>query len=238
MMNVDLENVLAAIIEKLNGSEIQLLGEVVMPVVAVKNPAVATVANIGNTFLQKFDEYKLHNLLVGLSKDINMEQQINELYQYVCSSQTRAFQVGNVFKKALASESPKACVMLGILLAKHMGNGKDFSRDELIVCKAIENANDYDLDIFYELMKSCVVEQEDGRKKICYDQQSSGELIIEYDLTCSWGVYNRLFSEASTEWELEDETLKFIPTHYYVEKPANTLLELIKEVKQIWNYGK
>ena len=111
----------------------------------------------------------------------------------------------------------------------------DFTRDELIVCKAVENANDYDLESFCTLMKECIEKQEDGRRKIVYSTKDS-TLIAEYDTTCSWCVFNRLFIEVPMEWGVIGETLKATPTHYYVERPADILLGLIDEVKQIWQY--
>lgn len=236
-MKKSFDDVLLAVIEKLNSPEIEVARDVAVASIGVANPAAGVIASIGNGFLSKFDDFKLHCLLRGLSKDLNMETRINQLYGYVCSSQTRAFQVGNVIKEAIAAESPKSCVILGIMLAKHMGKDTDFTRDELIVCKAVENASDYDLESFCTLMKKCIEKQEDGRRKIVYNTNDSA-LIAEYDTTCSWCVFNRLFIEVPMEWGVIGETLKATPAHYYVEWPADILLGLIDEVKQIWQYEK
>ena len=78
--------------------------EVLIAVLAVSdviNPACGIFVTTFNTFLSKFDELKINYLLFGLSKGLDMERQINELYNYVCSSSARAFIVGYIISKHL-----------------------------------------------------------------------------------------------------------------------------------------
>ncbi len=238
MYKINIDKIQKAILEKLNKTETEIAKNVVSEVVDVINPIAGVSVATFNTFLSNFDECKINHLLYGLSRGLDMEKQINELYNYVCSSSARAFIVGNIFKETLAAESLKVCVILGYIISKHLDNKSDFTRDELIVCKALENANDYDLENFEILMKNCVREEKDGRKKIIYDIDDP-EVISGYELTCEWCVYNRMFTEEVTEWEeITDESPNILDlsTHYYIKKTTDILVDLINDVKQIWDY--
>lgn len=90
-------------------------GEVVLAeaglVAGTVSPPIGIVAESFSVFLQQYDKLKLRMLLRGLSKDLNVEKHLNELYSYVSSSPSRAFTVGNVFRETVAAKSPKICML-------------------------------------------------------------------------------------------------------------------------------
>ena len=119
-------------------------------------PKIAPAINAGNVIITRLEDYKLKYLLYGLSNGKNVEMHINMLRNYVMSSSERAYRVADVFKKTVVSESLNSCILLGAELAKKLKDDTDYTIDELIVCKALENAIDYDLKCFKELMTNCV----------------------------------------------------------------------------------
>lgn len=197
----------------------------------ILHPIAGVAAGIGDNLLTEYNTYKLDQLLKGLSTDLNREKRLNELYNYVNSSQEKAISVANLFRKTVNAECPKVCIIYGLILANHMENNTEFTQDELIVCRALENATECDLKNFKEIM-----EKYRNGDNIIFPKGFSK--LDEFTTTCDWGVYNRLFVSHILEWEdMEDESLG-IPTHYYKAKPASVLFEYIIRAHQIWNYRK
>ncbi len=230
---MNLPQVLKKISEMLTTPE----GEVVLAeaglVAGAVSPPIGVVAESLSVFLQQFDKFKLRMLLRGLSKDLNVEKHLNELYSYVSSSSSRAFTVGNVFRETVAAKSPKICMLYGLILAKHIGEqNSDFTIEDIIVCNALENASDYDLDNFKELMELWI--NQEGI--IEYPKEEKDK----FEKTCLWCVYSRLFSIHGYTWAIlageDDPESKTVKTNYIVDNSAKTLLNLISELGQIWNY--
>ena len=62
--------------------------------------------------------------------------------------------------------------------------------------------------------------KEDSRKKIIYDTNDL-EIISKYELACEWCVYNRMFTEETTECDEitdEDQGILDLYTHYLMNK--------------------
>ena len=114
-------------------------------VLGVVNPVAGIVGGIGNDLLSEYNTFKLGHLLNGLASGFNLERRLNELYNYVNSSPEKAIIVANLFKQTVNAECPKVCVIYGLILANHLETLTEFTHEELIVCKALENATDYDL---------------------------------------------------------------------------------------------
>ena len=122
-------------------------------VLGVVNPVAGIVGGIGNDLLSEYNTFKLGHLLNGLASGFNLERRLNELYNYVNSSPEKAIIVANLFKQTVNAECPKVCVIYGLILANHLETLTEFTHEELIVCKALENATDYDLKNFKEIME-------------------------------------------------------------------------------------
>lgn len=229
------------ILKKIYSDEGMMMRETGAAVLSVSNPLLGAAATVGNTFLNNFNELKLRRLILGLSSGINIEQRMNELYNYATSSSQRAYAVGNVLKEAIASESPHVCELYGMILSKHIGeNQTDFSWKELIVCRALESANDYDLNVFKEIMTNCIKETDHGTQ-IIYPRDRADE----FEIACQWGLYNRLFTNGMVQGGdvilfgggAAENDSDFVKSNFYVESPAFLLSELISELRRIWDYG-
>ena len=200
----------------------------------ILNPAAGVVAGVGDTLLGEYNNYKFSLLLQGLASGLNIEMRLNELYNYVTSIQEKAIIVANLFRKTINAECPKVCIIYGLILANHTKDNTSLTQNELIVCKALENATDYDLDSFEEIMEKYMEDTFSG-KRVVFPKDFP--LIENYSSTCDWAVYNRIFASHMAQWEDMEEGNLDISTYYYAANPAAVLLEYIKSARQIWNYS-
>lgn len=104
--------------------------------------------------------------------------------------------------------------------------------DDIIVCNALENASDYDLDNFKEIMNSWI--NQDGLVE--YPRTDKERL----EKTCLWCVYSRLFSINGLTWGQasgkDDSDSKTVKTNHVPNSSSNILLNLINDLGQVWNY--
>lgn len=203
-------------------------------VLGILHPIAGIAAEVGNGFLSEYDDFKFSLLLKGLSSESNLEKRLNGLYNYVNASPEKAIIVANLFRKTIISECPKVCVIYGLILATHLKNNTEFTQDELIICKALENATEYDLHNFRILMEKYLKSDSNGNR-IVFPKDFPN--LNEFTVTCDWGVYNRLFLLRSFQWEEMRDTTLEIYTNYYEAKPASVLMNYIKKATPIWNYG-
>ena len=153
---------------------------------------------------------------------------------YQNSSPEKAIIVANLFKQTVNAECPKVCVIYGLILANHLETLTEFTHEELIVCKALENATDYDLKNFKEIMENYLKPTSNGRR-IVFPKDFAD--IAAFTTTCDWCVYNRLFVSRTAEWGEMEEGVLDISTYYYEANPASVLLDNINAARQTWNYG-
>lgn len=197
------------------------------------NPIAGIVGGIGNDFLSEYNTFKLGHLLKGLSSGLNLEMRLNELYDYVNSSPEKAIIVANLLKQTINAECPKVCVIYGLILANHLNELSEFTYEEMIVCKALENATDYDLKNFKEIMEHYLKPTSNGNR-IVFPQDFSD--LTTFTTTCDWCVYNRIFVSRMAEWGEIEEGVLDISTYYYTSSPASVLLNYINAARQTWNY--
>lgn len=219
-----------AIAKPMDNSMMRIIRSGAIGVLGIAHPVVGVTTGVVDNFLSEYDTYKLSLLLRGLSKELNIEMRLNELYNYVNSSSEKAISVANLFRKTVNAECPKVCFIYGLILANHMGSNTEFTQDELIICKALENATECDLKNFKEIMEKYIKPVENGNK-IVFPKEFID--LDEFITTCDWGVYNRIF--VSRMGEVDGGTLAIGP-YYYEAKPASVLMEYIKKAYQIWDY--
>lgn len=128
----------------------------------------------------------------------------------------------------------KVCVIYGLILANHLETLTEFTHEELIVCKALENATDYDLKNFKEIMENYLKPTSNGRR-IVFPKDFAD--IAAFTTTCDWCVYNRIFVSRTAEWGEMEEGILDMSTYYYEANPASVLLDNINAARQTWNYG-
>ena len=228
---MDLSVVIKAIDKQLTPLESELAGSLIGDIAGLISPVTGVLGSL----LQKHDKIKLAYLLRGLASDLNMERHLNELYQYVTSSAQRAYTVANVLRETIAAKTPKVCMIYGKILANHTGKQeREFTNDDIIVCNALENASDYDLEVLKLIMETC---EKDDEQRIYLKK---GDL-HKYQNTLSWCLYTRLFHEGTPTYgslggfasQTEEEVVK---SDYIVGSAADLLLSLMNELKQILKY--
>lgn len=203
-------------------------------VLGLTDSVLGIVGGIGNDFLSQYNDFKLSYLLKGLASGRNIEMRLNQLYTYITSSPEKAIMVANLFKQTVNAECPKACIIYGLIIANHLESGTKFTYDELIVCKAIESATDFDLKNFKEIMENYLRQTTTGRKIVFPKDFIDIDTFIT---TCDWCVYNRIFVSRTAELEETEGGTLDISTHYYEANPASVLLNYLVAAKQTWYYS-
>lgn len=176
---------------------------------SISNPVGGITLSIIKDCSSKVDELKLKYLIHKLSQGLNEEMYKNELVNYISGSNKRAIFVVDTFRKAIIHESLIAVYLMGIILDRKVKNNDEPDINELIVMKALENANDIDLNVFWFL----------ERNKL---NKSNDNLNYEQLLTCKWAAQNRLFEEHITEWNIKE--------NYTDTEASEYLMDLMKEV--------
>ena len=97
------------------------------------------------------DEIKMKALLRGLASGLNQETQVNKLYTYVDDNEENSFYISNTIRKALLSNSPIACTIMGRILSNHINEKHVYSQDDIIIVHALESATDYDIRSFADI---------------------------------------------------------------------------------------
>lgn len=233
-----LSDVEQKLIQVITSQECEAVRDIAISITGAINPPAGVGTSVANSLLKQYNDYKIKLLLTGLSRKLNIEKQINELYNFVASSAERAITVANLFKQTINAESPKVCVIYGIILSERIGEKTDFTHEELILCKALENATDYDVCNFKEMMKNHVRVNSEGKRTVAYlDIEPKQQ--EKYIITCDWAVYNRIFREENAEFgDIDDEgySSMLTGTFYIVTEIADLLFEKIEDVQQIWKY--
>ena len=234
MKNHDLTDIGNSILEVMNTPMANVIRSGSVGVLGIVDPVAGVVGGVGNHLLSEYNTFKLGLLLKGLSSGLCVEKSLNQLYTYVTSGPEKAVIVANLFKKTMNAECPRVCVIFGLILANHIGANTELTYEEMIVCRALENATDYDLKHFKEIMDHYLKPTKEGRR-VAFPKDF--EARDEYTTTCDWCVYNRIFVSQILGWgELELDPLT-IDTHYYEAKPAAVLLQYINAARQTWTYG-
>lgn len=226
----DLSDIGSIISNVMDSSFMKIISSTSIDILGILNPIAGIAAKVGGNILHKYNNFKFALLLKGLSIGTNIENRLDELYNYVNSNKGNAINVANLFRKTLNAECPKVCVIYGLILANHMGNDTEFTQDELIVCRALENATERDLKNFKDIMEKYIEPTPNGKKIIFPDGFAN---LIEFTTTCDWGVYNRIFVSRNAEYK---NCSIILGTNYYEAESASILKEYINKAYSIWDY--
>ncbi len=231
--NHNLEDIGKAIEKGMNDVLIETGIQTAIDIAGIYFPVKGIAAKFFYNIANQYSDFKLQYLLSGLVRKENTELILNKLYGYVNDNPENAITVANLFKKVVNAECQRVCFIYGLILSEHICDDSRFSRDELIVCRALENATEYDLINFRKIMEKYLKNIEDKKRIVFPEKFSDKEELI---VTCEWCVYNRIFGSMMTEWGDLDEN-KGDVTPYYVMRPAEVLIEYIRCTRQIWEYG-
>lgn len=191
--------------EKINN----LVTDGAISIIGLRYPVSAAFLEFFKNTSKVVDDYKVNMLIRQLGKNLNMEELKNCLVNYIKNDDKKAMQIVDIFRKALLSESRIAISIMGLILGENINKNTDMSRDDLIICKALDNATDIDLSYFYKLIQSNKTKNRD-------------KLTDEEILTCEWCVYNRIFKEHVMEWNVQE--------YYTITEAGEKLFSYIQKV--------
>lgn len=197
----------------------------------VNNPTVALFLTAVNEIAGMADEVRIHAVIKGLSTDLNQEQQINILYNYVEKSEENAFYVSNTLRKALLADSIIVCTVMGKMLASHVKRGSVYDQEDNIVFHALETATDEDIRLFMKLMQE--YKSPKGMLRIPLAEMDS-----HLYATMGWCESNRLFYGPSGGISWGGFGDEGFDTSHSSTSSAERLLEYVSSVKQILEYGR
>lgn len=187
-----LSDIVNAIKDKLLSDEAQAAISTTTAVIAATGPTGTIVATAGtalNDLLKVSDDISMRNLFRELNTGLNQEMAINQLYNYVNTSQRRAYWVKDAMLKARASSSPLVQLLLGVILSDHVKEPSDYTEDDLVITQALDNATDWDIKNFYEELGK-YINTGDSFNPI-------PEEIKKYDFMFQWANNNRILNRIS-----------------------------------------
>ena len=191
------------------GKGINIVSDGAIAIVGSMDPNMAVILEIVKKSSVLVDDFKIKLLIRQLGENLNMETLKNRLANYIINDDKKAMQIVDIFRKSLLSESIIAITIMGLILGENINENKNMSMDDLIISKALENATDNDLTIFYRLIDS---------QKIKNEMDMTSEEI----LTCKWCVYNRIFQDHVMEYNVKER--------YTNTEVADKLFSYIQEV--------
>lgn len=196
--------------------EVQSGLSVAMAGTALPAPALSAILSVIKEGVGFIDQIRLSSILHGLASGLNQETMLNELTNYISESEDNAYHVANTLRKAMYAESRKGCVLLGRILADHIGKNERYNRDDLIIVHAIETVTDEDLLSFRKMME-----------RYCGE-----DIEIIDQITVDWCYSNRIFGQRLGK--VRGGTLMFTP-RYVPEKAAYKLMNYLDEIKQFFS---
>lgn len=197
------------------------IGEIVSPI----NTAII---KIGKEIASECDAYRLNSMLNGYIQGNNTEKRLNQLYSFVKSPE-RAFLVSNLFRKTLLENSVIICCLYGLILGECIDKDKKADYEDLIVLNALQNATDYELRYFMEIVEKYI----DDKGYVDTKAINESELVVEYNFTLKWCKNNRILGIAGARnydgVDVFQEYLVYISC-------TQKLYELLITTKQLMQY--
>lgn len=193
--------------------------------------ALGTVAAAADEFITFGNSLRLSYLLKGLAAGKDPEKQVEKFRRYIEENQEHAQQAEGMLRKALLAESERVSCLYGLILAEHLDE-QPYSNNELIVCRALVNATDYDIWIFQNIMNSYLTDKQPPEVKI----PASVPQADDYISTCDWCVYNRIFSGSLGWHDFGNEDEKESWLTYSPMKPAYILNDYLTRLDKFMSY--
>lgn len=196
-------DVISAIKDKLLSDKAQAAISTSTAIASATGPVGTIVAKTGtvlNDLLIISDDMVMGNLFEELNTGLNQETAINQLYNYVSASQKRAYWIKDAMLKARASSSPLVQLLLGVILSDHVKEPSDYTEDDLIITQALDNATDWDIKNFYDVLKKYIKNGDSFTPTL--------EETKKYNYMFQWANNNRILNRVSgtlSDFHIADE---------------------------------
>lgn len=177
------------------------------------------------------NDYKLCNAWKCIAADMNVEESINELYNYTSNAE-RAFYISNAFKKIILSNSNIASSVIAYIIGEISKAKREFTQVDVILFEALSVMTDFDVKIFVDIMDNLY-----GCELLGKDFVNASKIDISkyasYYSTLRLCDKTRIF-ELKTFVITEDA---FNNGEFYkITETAVTLREYLNKTKQILQY--
>ena len=197
----------------INREEVRSLLSTAAAGISVANPWIGAMLGAFKEAAAVADEVKFKHIIRGLASGLDQERFVNELQNYVRSSDEHAYHVVNTIRKGLLSESPIACDLLGRILADHVDRKSGYDQSDVIIVHALGSATDDDLKEFQQMM----------------DSYHDKYIDVTNQNTADWCSVNRLFRQVTGV--VSGGTLD-VSVHYVPCEAAERLKIYIDEIRQ------
>ena len=141
------------------------------------------------------------------------------------------FYGANTLRKALLTNSPVACSVMGKMLACHANQRSIYDQDDNIIFHALESATDDDIRTFMIIMQEYKTSK--GSFRIPLDELDASKLA-----TIGWCEANRLFYGPGGGITFGDSGDNQVDTSHSPTSAAERLFEYVDSVKQLLGYKK
>ncbi len=191
--------------------------------IAISHPVSAAVVNAFKEAATLSDEIRFSYLLKGLASGLNQETFTIDLLNYVKASEDNASHVASSLRKAVLTDSPIVCTLMGRIIADHVAEKRKYDKSDIIVVHALESATDDDLMCFRKMIKTA---------------SDNGDIAVsdEYNDCAEWCVNNRLCKESKGTYNEETKSLTLFPGIIVCE-PAERLSKYLYEIKGIFSWN-
>lgn len=165
-----------------------------------------------------------------IKKDLNIEQSINQIYNYV-SNEERAFYISSEFRKIILSSSIISSSIIAYIMGQVVCENRKCTHTEVIISNALTNMTDYDLENFIFLCNNCISVLGEYETIDIYKVEE--EKKSSFQCTIQICVAHGLFV---TDSEIQVDDGIFQGLYYIKTGLCNELLEYIDKVKQLLQY--
>lgn len=191
------------------------------------------LSKIVNSVSKVSNDYKLNNAWKCISRGLNEEKSINELYNYVCGSSDRAFYISDSFKRIILSNSNISSAVLAYIIGEIVKGNRDFTQEDVILYDALSHMTDFDIKNFVDIVDNYVGWDEIGNDYINLPGIPEKNKIT-YILTLKLCVNVRLIDLKTT---VLTQDYMNSGEFYKCTFLAYKLREYISKTKQLLNYS-
>lgn len=191
-----------------------------IPQVGVVQEEIAKISNLSNNI-------KLDYAWYCISQDLNIEQSIEQVYNYV-SDKERAFYISGEFRKIILSSSLLSSSIIAYIMGRVVYENRNCNHTEIIITNALTNMTDYDLDNFIYLCDDCmsIIGENEVIDIAKVDSAKKASCQYTIQLCASHGLF-------STQSTIVDNESVYAGIYYAKTDFCKELLEYIEIVKQL-----
>lgn len=200
---------------------------------ATLEPHIDIFSRIVNLVSKASNDLKLNNAWRCISRGLNEEKSINELYNYVSSSSSRAFYISDSFKKIILSNSVISSAVLAYIVGEVVKGNRDFTQEDVILYDTLSHMTDFDIKNFVDMVDNYVGWEGIGDNYINVPNISPN-IKEAYKLTLKLCTNSRLIN---LETMVLTEGCMNSGEFYRCTPLSDRLREYISKTKQLLNYS-